>query len=81
MGNRNARVGSITSQMPLRTAIASSVKLTAFCPRYVIGRVGSTSCSLPAAMRLPVQVRNPSSTSATIAAVRNCVRSPSPSHR
>ena len=47
---------------------------------YVIGRVGSTSWSLPAAIRLPVNVRYPSSTSTTIAKVRKAVSSPSCSH-
>ncbi len=38
-------------------AIASSRKFRTFWFLYVIGRVGSTSCSLPAAIRLPVNVR------------------------
>jgi hypothetical protein len=38
-------------------ATPSSPRLTKFCPRYVIGRVGTISISLPAAMRLPVKVR------------------------
>ena len=38
------------------------------------------SCSFPAAMRLPVQVRYPSSTSAPIAPMRNVVSPPSASH-
>ena len=45
----------------------------------MIGRVGITSWSLPAAIRLPVKVTKPSSTSTTIAIVRNGVSSPSPS--
>ena len=42
-----------------------------------------TSCSLPAAIRLPVSVRKPRMTSTTIAIIRKVVscRVPSPSHR
>jgi len=43
----------------------------AFCPLYVIGRVGMISMSLPAAIKLPVKVRNPKITSATKAPVSN----------
>ncbi len=56
-GNRYVRLGSIINMTAITTAAASSVKLMTFCPRYTIGRVGITSCSLPAATRLPVQVR------------------------
>jgi hypothetical protein len=56
-GNRYGVLGLATSQRPAATAIASSRRFTKFCPRYVIGRVGMTSWSFPAAIRLPVQVR------------------------
>ena len=45
----------------------------------MIGRVGITSWSLPAAIRLPVKVRKPRITSTTSAIVRNAVSSPWPS--
>ena len=47
----------------------------------MIGRVGTISCSLPAAIRLPVNVRYPRITSTPIAPIRNVVSSPSCSHR
>ena len=43
--------------------------LTAFCPLYVIGRPGRISCSLPNAMKLPVTVSDPKSTSKPSAAM------------
>jgi hypothetical protein len=46
----------------------------------VIGRVGIISCSLPAAIRLPVNVKPPRITSMAIAPVRNGVSAPSCSH-
>jgi hypothetical protein len=59
--------------------------LVTFCSGYVTGRWGIhfTSWSFPAAMRLPVKVRKPSSTSAMIAVVRNPVSwaEPSPAQR
>ena len=44
-------------------ATAMSAKLTAFCPRKVIGRPVISSCSLPNAMNEPVTVSAPNSTS------------------
>ena len=72
-------VGSQIRPTPANTAIASSARFTAFWPRYVMGRVGITSWSLPAAIRLPVKVRKPRITSTTMAPVRNAVSSPSSS--
>ena len=47
--------------MPIATT--SIERLKRFCPLKVIGRCGSTSCSLPAAIRLPVTVSPPRITS------------------
>jgi hypothetical protein len=69
-------VGSRTSMTEQKTAMPSSRKVTRFWLRYVTGRVGMISWSLPAAMRAPVRVRKPSRTSIEIATVRKVVSSP-----
>ena len=81
MGNAQACVGSIVSQMPSALAVPSSRKLTMFCPWYVTGRVVIRSASLPAASRPPVQVRQPRMTSPATTAMRKCVSSPCESQR
>jgi hypothetical protein len=45
------------------TATANSMRLTTFCPLYVTGRPVMNSCSFPNAMKLPVTVSEPKSTS------------------
>ena len=50
--------------MPYPGQRARSPRLTTFCPEYVIGRCGKTSWSFPAAIRLPVKVSEPRTTSA-----------------
>ena len=42
-----------------------------FCPLYVIGRCGNTSCSFPAAIKLPVNVSEPRITSMESTAIMN----------
>ena len=49
----------------------SSERLTMFCPLYVIGRCGRISCSLPAAITLPVNVSDPRITSSASTAIMN----------
>ena len=70
-------VGFTTTATPSAAAITRTPILTTFCPGYVTGRWGIhlTSCSLPAAIKLPVKVRNPRMTSATMALMRNAVSS------
>ena len=68
--------GLRTRAAPRVTARRSSPMLTAFCSGKVTGRCGIhlISCSLPAAIRLPVKVRKPRMISATMAVIRNGVR-------
>ncbi len=63
IGNSSFEPGFAT-RMPTRTsAVPRTERLITFWPRYVMGRWGSHSMSFPAAIRLPVNVRNPSTTS------------------
>src|SRR6201984_855105 len=79
----HAAAGCTATRTPSATAITSTPMLTTFCPGYVTGRWGihRTSCSFPVAIRLPVNVRNPRMISATIALIRNAVRSAPPAPR
>ncbi len=76
----HAASGCSTSATPSPTASARTPRFTKFWPGYVTGRCGIhlTSCSLPAAMRLPVNVRKPRMTSITSALMRNGVRCAAP---
>ena len=74
IGNRKVRPGRNINVIPRITAELNTAKLTMFCPLYVIGRCGRISCSLPAAMRLPVKVSDPMMTSSDISTTSNFVR-------
>jgi hypothetical protein len=58
------------------SVVLNSTMFVAFCIGYVTGRCGThfTSCSLAAAMRLPVTVRYPRMISAVSAIILNVVR-------
>ena len=61
-GNRNGAhgaVGCIAIAAASPIVAANSSPLTKFCPGYVTGRCGThfTSCSFPAAISEPVNVR------------------------
>jgi len=63
------------------SARPNSDRFVTFCPGYVTGRCGThvTSCSLPAAIKLPVSVRYPRRISAISATIRKVVRCSGPS--
>ena len=62
-GNMLVRAGSPTSAAAMITAAPRIERFTTFWPGYTAGRSGNKPWSLPNAIRLPVNVRNPSSTS------------------
>ena len=73
---RREKISRVRDASPESTAtptaaIASTARLTKFCPLYVIGRCGRTSCSFPAAIRLPVNVSEPRITSMHSTAIMN----------
>ena len=53
----------------MRSVTPKSVMFTAFCPLYVTERPVMIPCSLPKAMKLPVTVSAPKSTSKPTAAI------------
>src|SRR5436309_2342379 len=55
--------GCATNMLATTIATPRSPRLTMFCPLYVIGRCGRTSCNFPAAIKLPVNVSEPRMTS------------------
>jgi hypothetical protein len=65
--NATVESGSTTSQIAAMTDVISVPMLTKFRPGYTIGRVETISCSLPNAIRLPVNVKKPSSISSASA--------------
>ena len=55
----------------MRASIAARMeRLKKFCPLYVIGYPRMSPCSFPAAIKLPVNVKEPSITSTPITPTR-----------
>ena len=63
--------GCATSMPATTIATPNNPRLTMFCPLYVMGRCGRTSCNFPAAIKLPVNVSEPRMTSSESTPIMN----------